>query len=113
MGRNGVLLLLLPLLLLLLFLFLLLLLTITPMQTKPNPKQPSLVAFGRFAGLAGMVDALQALGQNLLARGFNTPFLHSPAAYMYVHMMCDACDVYSSIILDPRPSIPTGPLIHI
>lgn len=42
--------------------------------------------------MAGLIDALQALGQNLLARGFNTPFLHSPATYMCVRstvvLMC-------------------------
>lgn len=42
-----------------------------------------LVYFGRFAGVAGMVDILQGLGQNLLARGYNTPFLWSPLTYMY------------------------------
>lgn len=46
-----------------------------------NANTHSLVYFGRFAGMAGMIDALQAVGQNLLARGFSTPFLHSPAAY--------------------------------
>ena len=55
-----------------------------PKQTNKTNTNDSLVHFGRFAGMAGTIDALQALGQNLLARGFNTPFLHSPAAYMYV-----------------------------
>lgn len=41
------------------------------------------MAFGRFAGIAGFIDILQGLGQNLLARGFNSPFLHSPSTYMY------------------------------
>ncbi|KAK3276078.1 hypothetical protein CYMTET_15829 [Cymbomonas tetramitiformis] len=34
-----------------------------------------LVAFGRFAGLAGAVDFLRGLGERLLAIGFQTPFL--------------------------------------
>lgn len=48
----------------------------------PPTSQKRLVYFGAYAGMAGMIDALQALGQNLLARGFNSPFLHCPAAYM-------------------------------
>jgi alpha-aminoadipic semialdehyde synthase len=38
--------------------------------------------------MAGMVDILQGLGQNLLARGYNTPFLNSP--YTYMHPGLDA-----------------------
>ena len=42
-----------------------------------------LVAFGRFAGIAGAVDILRGLGERLLARGFSTPFLHVAATYSY------------------------------
>ena len=42
-----------------------------------------LVAFGRFAGVAGAVDILRGLGERLLARGFATPFLHVGAMYSY------------------------------
>lgn len=30
-----------------------------------------------------MVDILQGLGQNLLAKGYNTPFLNAPNTFMY------------------------------
>ena len=43
--------------------------------------RPRLVAFGRFAGLVGMVNSLQALGQAYLAQGVSTPFLHCPLTY--------------------------------
>jgi len=35
-----------------------------------------IVKFGPYAGFAGMVDTLHALGQALLLKGFATPFLH-------------------------------------
>ena len=42
-----------------------------------------LVAFGRFAGVAGMVDFLRGLGARCLALGYSTPFLGVAAMYMY------------------------------
>ena len=42
-----------------------------------------LVAFGRFAGIAGMVDYLRGLGERFLAMGFSTPFLSVAAMYTY------------------------------
>lgn len=44
---------------------------------------PRLVAFGKYAGRAGMIDGLQGLGLRLLAEGFSTPFLHVPNTYMH------------------------------
>jgi alpha-aminoadipic semialdehyde synthase len=44
---------------------------------------PRLVAFGNYAGRAGMVDGLQGLGVRLLAEGYSTPFLHVPNTYMH------------------------------
>lgn len=46
-------------------------------------KKRRLVAFGKYAGIAGMIDGLQALGRRLLASGYSTPFLNCPPAYMY------------------------------
>jgi len=40
------------------------------------------VAFGKFAGMAGMCDVLQAYGQRLLSSGYSTPFLNIPMTYM-------------------------------
>jgi len=45
-----------------------------------------LVAFGEFAGMAGMIDFLRGLGERLLALGYSTPFLHLASSYMYVNL---------------------------
>ncbi|KAL3535457.1 hypothetical protein ACH5RR_003918 [Cinchona calisaya] len=42
-----------------------------------------LLAFGKFAGRAGMVDFLHGLGQRYLSLGYSTPFLSLGASYMY------------------------------
>lgn len=42
-----------------------------------------LVFFGRFAGLAGMIDALHGYGRRLKYLGFETPFLKIKSAYEY------------------------------
>ena len=42
-----------------------------------------LVAFGKYAGIAGMIDTFQCLGRRLLASGFSTPFLNCSPAYVY------------------------------
>jgi len=40
-----------------------------------------MVGFGEYAGIVGLVDMLQGLGQRLLADGFSTPFLDISACY--------------------------------
>ena len=42
-----------------------------------------LVFFGRFAGLAGMIDSLWALGQRLAGEGFRTPLAQLEPAHAY------------------------------
>ena len=42
-----------------------------------------LVAFGRFAGIAGVVGFLRGLGERLLSLGYSTPFLHIGSMYSY------------------------------
>eukprot|EP01114_Cavostelium_apophysatum_P004449 TRINITY_DN1468_c0_g1_i1.p1 TRINITY_DN1468_c0_g1~~TRINITY_DN1468_c0_g1_i1.p1 ORF type:complete len:915 (+),score=233.25 TRINITY_DN1468_c0_g1_i1:173-2917(+) len=42
-----------------------------------------LVRFGKFAGYAGMIDTLHALGDRMLALGHSTPFLHIGFSYCY------------------------------
>ena len=42
-----------------------------------------LVFFGRFAGLAGMIDALHIYGERLKYLGYETPFLHVKPSYSY------------------------------
>lgn len=42
-----------------------------------------LVAFGKYAGIAGMIDTFQCLGRRLLASGYSTPFLNCPPSYIH------------------------------
>jgi alpha-aminoadipic semialdehyde synthase len=42
-----------------------------------------LVAFGKFAGIAGAIDFCRGLGERFLSMGYSTPFLAIGAAYMY------------------------------
>eukprot|EP00814_Leptocylindrus_danicus_P000399 CAMPEP_0116031078 /NCGR_PEP_ID=MMETSP0321-20121206/17276_1 /TAXON_ID=163516 /ORGANISM="Leptocylindrus danicus var. danicus, Strain B650" /LENGTH=1055 /DNA_ID=CAMNT_0003506087 /DNA_START=308 /DNA_END=3475 /DNA_ORIENTATION=- len=49
----------------------------------PSGRHRRLVTFGKYAGIAGMIDIFQAVGQKLLQNGFSTPFLNSPMCYMY------------------------------
>jgi len=50
-------------------------------STGSNPQR--LVAFGRFAGLAGAIDFLQGIGEFLMYRKFFTPFIYTGYSYMY------------------------------
>lgn len=56
-------------------------------QKHPFKKSKRLVSFGRFAGMAGMVDTFHALGRRLLYRdqgnGCSTPFLSCPVSTMH------------------------------
>jgi alpha-aminoadipic semialdehyde synthase len=45
-----------------------------------------LVFFGRFAGLAGMIDSLWALGQRLREEGVKTPFAELTPSHEYDHL---------------------------
>jgi alpha-aminoadipic semialdehyde synthase len=49
--------------------------------TTTNPQR--LVAFGRFAGLAGAVDFLQGFGEFLLNKKVCTPFINTGYSYMF------------------------------
>lgn len=44
---------------------------------------PRLIAFGGFAGMAGMVDTLRGLGERLLSLGYSTPFVSLGSTFMY------------------------------
>ncbi|MFH1196946.1 MAG: bifunctional lysine ketoglutarate reductase /saccharopine dehydrogenase family protein [bacterium] len=48
-----------------------------------DDKKRRLVFYGRYAGLAGMIDTLSGLGKRLLVKGIETPFMHINPAYMY------------------------------
>lgn len=53
-----------------------------------------LVAFGRFAGYAGMVDGLVGLGQRLLTQGYGTPFLNIGMSYKYASLQDARLDLF-------------------
>lgn len=42
-----------------------------------------MVAFGKYAGIAGMIDILNGIGLRLLALGHHTPFMHIGPAHNY------------------------------
>ena len=52
--------------------------------------QPRLVAFGKFAGMAGMIDGLQGLGLKLLAEGILQDDLTTPnnTTSLYPSIIC-------------------------
>lgn len=53
-------------------------------DVRDDPKQAQrLVAFGRFAGLAGAIDFLQGMGEFLLHKNLCTPFMHVGSSYMF------------------------------
>jgi hypothetical protein len=48
-----------------------------------DPSLPRCVAFGQYAGKAGMVNTFRALGERLLSRGFSSPFISMGSAYQH------------------------------
>ena len=46
-----------------------------------NPQR--LVAFGRYAGIAGAIDFIRGIGEFLLQRKISTPFVNMGSTYMY------------------------------
>lgn len=48
-----------------------------------NEAGQRVVAFGKFAGIAGMIDILNGIGLRLLALGHHTPFMHIGPAHNY------------------------------
>ncbi|KAI3382293.1 hypothetical protein SNEBB_011387 [Seison nebaliae] len=73
------------------------------------------VAFGQYAGIAGMINILHGLGLRLLALGNHTPFMHVGLAHNYrtTEMACQAIrDAGYGISLGNMPRS-IGPLIFI
>ena len=48
-----------------------------------NEKNQRLIFFGRYAGLAGMIETLHAFGQKLKLQGYSTPLERIKQAYQY------------------------------
>jgi alanine dehydrogenase len=55
-----------------------------------------LIFFGRYAGLAGMINSLWSMGLKLKEAGFNTPFLHIKQAHHY-HSLAEVREVISAV----------------
>ncbi len=51
-----------------------------------NEKNQRLIFFGRYAGLAGMLDTLHGYGRKLQAQGLNSPFARIKQAYQYASL---------------------------
>ncbi|KAI3644339.1 hypothetical protein MP228_010503 [Amoeboaphelidium protococcarum] len=51
-----------------------------------DQQQRRLVAFGQYAGYAGMIDILHGLGLKLLSHGYNTPFVNISRAYNHYEL---------------------------
>ena len=45
-----------------------------------------LIAFGKYAGMAGAIDFLKGFGEYIMQMGISTPFLHCNCAYKYFHV---------------------------
>ena len=45
-----------------------------------------LVAFGRYAGIAGVVDFFWGIGEFLLTKKYHNPFLYVGSSYMYPNL---------------------------
>ncbi|KAJ8750761.1 hypothetical protein K2173_015942 [Erythroxylum novogranatense] len=74
-----------------------------------------LLAFGKFAGRAGLVDFLRGLGQRYLSLGYSTPFLSLGASYMYTSLAAAKAAVISVGEEVATSGLPSGicPLVFI
>jgi len=73
------------------------------------------VAFGKYAGIAGMIDILHGLGLRLLALGHHTPFMHIGPAHNYRishHARQGIRDAGYEIALDMMPKS-IGPMTFV
>jgi alpha-aminoadipic semialdehyde synthase len=48
-----------------------------------DEKNNRLIAFGKYAGIAGAIDFLKGFGEYIMQMGINTPFLHCNCSYKY------------------------------
>ncbi|XP_028782509.1 alpha-aminoadipic semialdehyde synthase-like isoform X2 [Neltuma alba] len=74
-----------------------------------------LIAFGKFAGRAGMIDFLSALGQRFLSLGYSTPFLSLGSSYMYPSLAAAKAAVISVGEAIAADGLPMGicPLVFV
>lgn len=48
-----------------------------------DDKNNRLIAFGKYAGIAGAIDFLKGFGEYIMQMGISTPFLNANCAYKY------------------------------
>lgn len=73
------------------------------------------VAFGRYAGIAGMINIMHGLGLRLLALGHHSPFMHVGPAHNYrdsgnAKQAIRACGYEIALGMMPRS---IGPVIFV
>lgn len=73
-----------------------------------DDKGQRLIFFGRFAGLAGMLDTLWAYGQRLSADGIETPFASLKRAWEYENLEMARADVTRVSRQISKEGLPTG-----
>lgn len=52
-------------------------------KAQPGVTPQRLVAFGRYAGIAGAFDFMRGCGEYLLQKKYQTPFVYMGSSYMY------------------------------
>ncbi|XP_065848930.1 alpha-aminoadipic semialdehyde synthase isoform X2 [Euphorbia lathyris] len=74
-----------------------------------------LLAFGKYAGRAGLVDFLHGLGQRYLSLGYSTPFLSLGSSYMYSSLAAAKAAVISVAEEIATLGLPSGicPLVFV
>ncbi|KAI3927028.1 hypothetical protein MKW92_052133 [Papaver armeniacum] len=74
-----------------------------------------LLAFGKFAGRAGLIDFLHGLGKRYLSLGYSTPFLSLGASYMYPSLAAAKAAVISLGEEIATQGLPSGicPLVFV
>jgi alpha-aminoadipic semialdehyde synthase len=84
-------------------------------ETMRNSKGQRVVAFGQYAGMAGMINILHGLGLRLLAFGHHTPFMHIGPAHNYPNTSAAKAAVASlgrEILYGLLPSV-LGPMVFV
>jgi len=51
-----------------------------------DEKNSRLIAFGKYAGIAGAIDFLKGFGEYIMQMGISTPFLNCNCAYKYFEL---------------------------
>lgn len=51
-----------------------------------DEKGNRLIAFGKYAGIAGAIDFLKGLGEYIMQMGISTPLLNANCAYKYFNL---------------------------